>query len=320
MELDLNHCSAVVTRYAFMLQSQPIKMSRLYGPPKGKNKSGMTQAKGEKKLPYGLLYFENYITPREKEEVFKYLNTLYPIWEMRFSKSNPPPAGQENRQLLRPVYWLGNWQFACLNYYHPPKGIENRCVQAEPYPPILESLIQKIENIVRETYNPKDIPRGWHLNTCLINFYGDKTDSEGKKIDCARVGEHKDFEPGPVASISFGERAIFQFVASQSQRSQSQVVFQQWLDDSSLQIFGGDRFKKQLFHRVQRVEKKNNFYFPLNEIQNFETRRINFTFRYVPKEHFIRFQKLPTNLQQDVLPYMQNLARHSAFFASELPT
>ena len=149
----------------------------------------------------------------------------------------------------------------------------------------------RIEDMVHTQYADKDIPKGWHLNTCLINFYGDKI-ADGKKIDCARVGEHKDFEPGPVGSISFGERALIQFVSSDGKGSQSKVFCEQWLNDCSLQIFGGDKFKKQLFHRVQRVDKKLNHIFPLNGIDNFDTRRINFTFRYVPNDHIVDYQFL----------------------------
>lgn len=268
-------------------------------------------------LPRGLIYKQYYISGKEKEEILKYLGHLYPIWEMRYSKNNPPPPNQKQRPLLRPVYWLGNWQFACLNYYHPPKGLLNRCVTGEAYPPVLQNIVSKIEALVRESFEDRDIPRGWHLNTCLINYYGDSI-KEGKKVDCARVGEHKDFEPGPVASISFGERALFQFVSSLGTESKSNVVFQQWLDDSSLQIFGGDRFKKNLFHRVQRVEKKNDHVFPLNEITDFETRRINFTFRYVPDEHIVPFPKLSEEAQEDVLGYMQELSKHSEFFKAQL--
>ncbi|WP_374032075.1 alpha-ketoglutarate-dependent dioxygenase AlkB [Bdellovibrio bacteriovorus] len=265
-----------------------------------------------------MIYKQNYISAREKAEIMTYLKTLYPIWEMRYSKNNPPPENQKQRPLLRPVYWLGNWQFACLNYYHPPKGIYNRCVTAEGYPPILEYLIQKIEALVHDTYAPRDIPRGWHLNTCLINYYGDQIGENGKKNDCARVGEHKDFEPGPVASISFGERAFFQFVSSQGTESKSNAVFQQWLDDSSLQIFGGDKFKKHLFHRVQRVDRKSGDSFPLNEISNFETRRINFTFRYVPDEHITPFHRLSAEAKEDVQGYVEKLAEHSDFFRDAL--
>lgn len=265
----------------------------------------------------GLIYKQNYISPHEKEEILKYLSTLYPIWEMRYSRNNPPPENQKQRPLLRPVYWLGNWQFACLNYYHPPKGIYNRCMKAEPYPPILEYLIQKIEELVRDSFDARDIPRGWHLNTCLINYYGNQIQEDGKQLDCARVGEHKDFEPGPVASISFGERALFQFVSSHGTDSKSNVVLQQWLEDSSLQIFGSDKFKKHLFHRVQRVDKKEGHSFSLNDIHNFETRRINFTFRYVPDEHITSFARLSEPAKEDVQKYVEKLAEKSAFFRQQ---
>jgi hypothetical protein len=293
--------------------------------PKGSFKNNRPQnggARHDKPAPKqgarGLVYKQDYISAREKEEILKYLNTLYPIWEMRYSKNNPPPANQKQRPLLRPVYWLRNWQFACLNYYHPPKGIENRCVTGEQYPPILEYIVEKIETLVKESFEPRDIPRGWHLNTCLINYYGDQVTEDGKRIDCARVGEHKDFEPGPVASVSFGEKAMFQFVSSKGTESRSEVVFQQWLEDSSLQIFAGEKFKKQLFHRVQRVENKSKKFFKLNDITNFETRRINFTFRYVPDEHIVPFRKLSPEAQEDVRGYMEKLAEKSEHFAEQL--
>lgn len=264
----------------------------------------------------GLLYIPKFIKPKDKEAILAYLRTLHPIWEMRFSKHNPPPEGSPNRSLLRPVYWLGNWQFACLDYYHPPKGLYNRCVEAESFPPVLAALVAQIEGLVHSEFNEKDVPHGWHLNTCLINYYGSKIEGD-KKIDVARVGEHRDFEPGPVASLSLGEKALFQFVSSRGKQSQSEVVLQQWLEDSSLQIFGSDRFKKQLFHRVQRVEKKLA---PIEGLHtsNFETRRINFTFRYVPNDHIVEYRRLPKPQQEDVEPYVRELAKHSAFFASAL--
>lgn len=268
-----------------------------------------------------LIFQTNAFSALQKKEILQYLETLFPIWEMRFSKSNPPPNNEPNRQLLRPVYWLGNWQFACLDYYHPPKGLNNRCVQAEEYPAVLQKIVRQIEQMVLEKFSPKDVPEGWHLNTCLINFYGNKIiqDENGqvKKIDCARVGEHKDFEPGPVASISFGERALFQFIKSQGKDAKSEVVLQQWLPDNCLQIFGGDKFKKQLFHRVQRVEEKlppfKNF-----KTENFETRRINFTFRYVPNEHIKKFSELPLEKKEDVLEYVARLAKHSTYWREVL--
>lgn len=267
--------------------------------------------------PRGLLYRSDFVSPARKARILDELRSLFPIWENRFSKHNPPPAGQEQRRLLRPVYWLGNWQFACLNYYHPPKGIEYRCVQAEPFPPEMQAMVDEIEEITRNHFDERDIPRGWHLNTCLINYYGSQVGTDGKRNDVARVGEHKDFEPGPVASISFGDRALFQFVSSAHKQAQSQVVLQQWLEDSSLQIFGGDKFKKQLFHRVQRVEKKTDKSFDLNT-PDFETRRLNFTFRYVPDDHVQPLRRFPKEKQEDVLPYVEELASRSEFFKEVL--
>lgn len=260
-----------------------------------------------------VLLTKNYLKPEARKKALEEILCYKPIWEYRFSENNQPPAGEKNRMLLRPVYWLGNWQFACLNYYHPPKGIEFRCVRAENYPPQLQKIVTDIENRVRDNWTEKDIPRGWHLNTCLINYYGSKIEN-GKKIDAARVGEHKDFEPGPVGSLSFGEKALFQFVESNSKNSKSNVVLQQWLEDNSLQIFGGDRHKKKLFHRVQRVDRGEGKSLPSIEIENFQTRRINLTFRYVPVEHIQPLNRFPKKLQSDVKPYVTKLAESSDFW------
>lgn len=265
----------------------------------------------------GLILRKQDISSAEKRDIETYLGTLKPIWEKRYSANNPAPAGQENRGLLRPVYWLGNWQFACLDYYHPPKGIENRCVRAEPYPPVLQRIVHKCEDIVRESFERIDVPRDWHLNTCLINFYGDHVSPNGKREDCARVGEHKDFEPGPVASLSLGEKALFQFVKSEGSQEQSKLMVQQWLEDRDLQIFGGHRFKRQLFHRVQRVDRKLGSTFK-PAIDDFETRRINFTFRFVPEEHIQPWSKLPTAAREDTREYVQELAKSSPFWNEAL--
>lgn len=265
----------------------------------------------------GLILRKKDISAAEKREIEAYLATLKPIWEMRYSKNNPPPEGQLQRELLRPVYWLGNWQFACLNYYHPPKGIENRCVRAEPYPPVLQSIVHRCEDLVRESFDRMDVPRDWRLNTCLINFYGDRLGDDGRRVDAARVGEHKDFEPGPVVSLSLGERAMFQFVKSTGARAQSQVVLQQWLEDGDIQIFGGYRFKRQLFHRVQRVDRKLGSRFA-PEITGFETRRINFTFRFVPEEHIQPWRRLPEAEREDTKNYVTELARSSPFWHEQL--
>ena len=130
------------------------------------------------------------------------------------------------------------------------------------------------------------------------------------------MGDHKDFELGPVASVSFGERAFFQFVLGKKDLKNN-ILFEQWLEDSSLQIFAGDLYKHRAFHRVQRVENKLKTIFELN-VENFETRRINFTFRYVPKEHIIEYKNLPAPQKSDVLDYMKVLSKNSEHFRNAL--
>jgi alkylated DNA repair protein (DNA oxidative demethylase) len=256
------------------------------------------------------VYEPSFIDAKSRAEIEAWLGALHPIWEQRYSTKRPPPAGKQQRGLLRPVYWLGNWQFACLGYYEPPKRTVNVAVAAERFPPVLARLVSAIERRVRSGFPPSSVPRRWHLNTCLVNFYGERAG-----VDAARVGEHRDFEPGPVASLSLGERARFQFVRRGA--PDSPPVRTQWLEDNSLQIFGGPRWKDDLLHRVQRVDDKLDLDLPPH-IEGFRTRRVNFTFRYVPDEHVAPFAKLPPLAQDDVRDYVAELAQHSAFFASAL--
>lgn len=261
------------------------------------------------------VYQPGFIDAPARDEILAWLATLRPLWEMRFSTKRPLPAGKQQRQLLRPVYWLGNWQFACLGYYEPPRRVRDVAVAAEPFPPVLARLVATIERRVRGGFPPATVPRRWHLNTCLVNFYGDRLEG-GKEIDAARVGEHRDFEPGPVASLSLGERARFQFVRRGATRD-APPVRTLWLEDGSLQIFGGPYWKDDLLHRVQRVDDKQKLDLP-PAIEGFRTRRVNLTFRYVPDEHVVPFAELPPAARDDVRDYVATLARSSAFFASAL--
>jgi hypothetical protein len=208
---------------------------------------------------------------------------------------------------------MGNWQFACLGYFQLPNGTKNRCVRAETFPDFVQNKIIQIEEQAKLKLPPAFIPRKWKLNTLLINYYGSLLEND-KKVDQARLGEHKDHEPGPVASISFGAKSLFQFVSSTHKQASSQVLFQQWLEDNSLLIFAGEKFKNRLFHRVQRVDRKSPVV--LNcKIPQYETRRINLTFRYVPEEFFVDHSDLPQNLKIEIAPYISELARHSPFFS-----
>lgn len=261
------------------------------------------------------VYEPGFVDVTAAAEIDAWLQTLRPLWEMRYSTRRSPPGGKQQRPLLRPVYWLGNWQFACLGYYEPPRRTRNVAVAAEPMPPVLARLIATIERRVRSGFPAPYVPRSWHLNTCLVNFYGDRIE-DGKAVDVARVGEHRDFEPGPVASISLGERARFQFLRRGGGPG-APPVRTQWLEDRSLQIFGGPRWKDDLLHRVQRVEDKHKLDLPPT-IAGFRTRRVNLTFRYVPDEDVVPFAKLPLGARDDVREYVSTLAQSSPFWASAL--
>jgi alkylated DNA repair dioxygenase AlkB len=260
------------------------------------------------------VYEPGFVDPATREAILAWLATLHPLWELRYSTKRPLPPGKQQRRLLRPVYWLGNWQFACLGYYEPPKRTRDVAVAAEPFPPVLARLVATIEKRVRADFPPSVVPRRWHLNTCLINFYGSREEG-GKTIDAARVGEHRDFEPGPVASLSLGERARFQFV--RRGELDAPPVRTQWLEDRSLQIFGGPRWKDDLLHRVQRVDDKHDLDLP-PKLPGFRTRRVNFTFRYVPDEHVTPYAQLPAAVRDDIHEYVAELAAHSPFFAKAL--
>jgi alkylated DNA repair protein (DNA oxidative demethylase) len=260
------------------------------------------------------VYEPGFIGEQARAEILAWLQTLTPLWEMRYSTKRPPPPGKQQKPLLRPVYWLGNWQFACLGYYEPPRRTLHTAVEAEPFPPVLAKLVATIERRVRQTFPPACVPRRWHLNTCLVNFYGERIEGE-RKIDVARVGEHRDFEPGPVASLSLGERARFQFVRRGAH--DAPPVRTQWLEDGSLQIFGGPRWKDDLLHRVQRVDDKHDFDLP-PRIEGFRTRRVNLTFRYVPDEHVIPYPRLPAAVREDIGEYIETLAKSSSFFRAAL--
>ncbi|MEQ1508226.1 MAG: alpha-ketoglutarate-dependent dioxygenase AlkB [Myxococcota bacterium] len=258
--------------------------------------------------PRGTRIVPGFVTDDELREVLDWLGTIRPLWEHRFSTRRPPPPGETQRMLQRPVYWLGSWQFACLGYYHPPRGAVNRCVRAEPFPPVLARWVERIERFARAELPPAVIPDGWTLDTCLVNYYGDRI-VDGRRDDRARVGAHRDFEPGPVGSVSIGDRAMFQFV----DRTGS-VVEQTWLEDRSLQLFAGPVHKDQLLHRVQRVDRKHG---PLPlPLDGFVTRRVNFTFRWVPPSAVVDYAALPDELRSDVRDSVEALAAHAPFWAA----
>jgi len=261
----------------------------------------------------GHLYVPEVLAPEIRRELLTWLASLHPLWEQRYASASGAPA----RMLLRPVVWLGSWQFACLDYYRPPRAVHHRCVWAEPYPPVLATIVGEIEGLTRRKIPAADIPPGWKLSTCLVNYYGDRFDGR-RWVDVARVGAHRDFEPGPVASLSFGAKALLQFVRRGTREHPADVAGARWLEDNSLQVFAGPRLKDELLHRVQRVVRAGDHGGLDVDIPDFRTRRINLTFRYVPDVHVCHWSDLPAANRAAVLPYVDELAAHSAWWAGQV--
>jgi len=59
-------------------------------------------------------------------------------------------------------------------------------------------------------------------------------------------------------------------------------------------------------HQMTLNDKRDGFTLP-PDIEGFRTRRINFTFRYVPTEHVITFGKLGAEAREDVRGYVEQL-------------
>jgi hypothetical protein len=68
---------------------------------------------------------------------------------------------------------------------------------------------------------------------------------------------------------------------------------------------------------VQRVDDKHDIHLP-PQIPGFRTRRVNFTFRYVPDEHVTPFAQLPATARDDIREYVAELAQSSPFFAKAI--
>ena len=253
-----------------------------------------------------------FLTAQDRADLRGWLETIHPLWENRYPDRQPLRHGQQSRRLLRPVYWLGGWQFACLNYYRPPMAVKDSCVAAEPFPPALARLVPTLEDLARRSYSERDVPAGWKLNTCLINFYGARLHG-GRWIDSARVRPHKDFEAGPVASLSLGESARFVFVENRYPEAPGDVLAEHRLEDGDLQMFGGPFWKDQTLHGVTQVSRRHGHCFDFR-VGDFKTRRVNFTLRYVPEEHIVPFGELTSTARHDISGYVETLAKGSPFF------
>lgn len=264
----------------------------------------------------GFSYLPGFITPEEGEALLRYFGSLKPLWESRHVGEHAQREGQVSRRLTRPVYWLGAWQFACLGYYSAPNHLQEKCLRAEPFPELMQTILRRL--VPKLAGHQSEAERGQTPNTCLINYYGSELtlDRTGRlqPRDYARLKLHRDAEPGAVVMFSIGQPAQFEFVDG-DQPEEPEVSL--WLQGRSVVLFSGAHFKDHLYHRVTRVRHGDTPKMP-TVLDNFRLRRVSVSFRFVPEAHLKSLRELSAPAQAQVRGYVEQLATSSAHFRAEL--
>jgi len=257
----------------------------------------------------GFSYLPRFISAAEGDELIAYFGGLTPIWEQRHKDGAHGRTGEHSRRLTRPVYWLGAWQFACLGYYAEPDFREDRCLRAEGFPPVMQTILDRLRPTL-EAHDPtfEDPP-----NSCLINYYGREV-GDGPPRDYARLRMHRDGEPGPVVMFSIGQPGLLEFVDPDKSDSPELAV---WTRHRSVSVLSGPDFKDRLYHRV--TEVRHGLKPELQaRIASFEVRRVSVSFRHVPDELISNYDGLSERSRAQVREYVEELAEHSAHFRSQI--
>jgi len=255
----------------------------------------------------GFSYLPRYLSVKESQALVSFFASLQPIWETRHGPGSKSRRGGSGR-LTRPVYWLGAWQFACLGYYSEPDYTAHRAVRAEPLPPVMQALLERLRPVLG-LHNLSTLP-----NTCLINYYGrERPDPKGPPVDYARLRMHRDTEPGAVVMLSVGQPAQFEFVRPEGTEPELSL----WVRNRSVVVMSGAHYKDDLYHRVTRVRYGDQ---PVlsSQLEGFEVRRVSVSFRYVPEQHIADFAELPVDSQKLITPYLERLAVTSEHFRRQL--
>lgn len=258
----------------------------------------------------GFSYLPRFITTAEAEELGAFFANLHPLWEKRYVDGDASRRGGEGR-LTRPVYWLGAWQFAALGYYAEPDHLHDKCVRAEPLPPVMVQILERLRPELATHGDTGPLP-----STCLINYYGsERKRPGGPPVDYARLRMHRDAEPGPVVMFSVGQPAQFEFVDPQG----SEPEHSQWLRHRSVVVLSGPNYKDRFYHRVTRVRHGREPVLAA-QLDGFAVRRVSVSFRHVPERHIRDLGELGEDARAVAEPYVRELAAHSAHFRAQLQT
>ena len=259
----------------------------------------------------GFSYLPRFIEADEATELIGYFASVVPIWECRHDGDDHRREGGRGRRLTRPVYWLGAWQFASLGYYSEPDHREDRCLRAEPLPPVMQRILQRLKGILHSDHGedgPHKLP-----NTCLINYYGREV-GKGVPVDFARLRMHRDGEPGPVVMFSVGQPGRLEFLDPDRSPDPELSL---WTRHRSVTILSGAEYKDRLYHRISQVRTGRQPELRCR-VDQFDVRRISVSFRSVPDELISELNDLPTERQQRVRRYVEALSEHSDHFREQL--
>lgn len=266
----------------------------------------------------GLSYLPQFIEQNEAQTLIEYFGGLHPLWEQRHSGTSHGRSARHGRQLTRPVYWLGAWQFASLGYYAEPEHRLHRCLRAEPFPPVMRQILERLKPVVEGSHTDEMLdstnrsPTSVLPNTCLINYYGRKV-GEGVPVDCARLRMHRDGEPGPVIMFNIGQAGLLEFLDPEISDLPELSV---WTRHRSVTIISGPDFKDRLYHRVSQVRTGAEPAMHCR-LKNFQLRRVSVSFRHVPGELIEDYKTLPSENRQKIQGYVEELSRHSAHFRKQ---
>ncbi|MFT4628520.1 MAG: alkylated DNA repair protein (DNA oxidative demethylase) [Myxococcota bacterium] len=256
----------------------------------------------------GFSYLRQFFSADEAQELGEFFAGLHPLWEDRYAPGTTSRRGTSGR-LTRPVYWLGAWQFAALGYYAEPDHLTDRCVRAEPLPPVMTRILERLRDELVEHGDTGPLP-----NTCLINYYGSKRDTDdGPPVDVARLRMHRDREPGAVVMFSVGQPAQFEFVLPGAEAPARSL----WIRNRSVVILSGPEFKDRLYHRVTRV-RHGQLPALTTQLDRFAVRRVSVSFRHVPDAYIHDLHELGDAARAIATHYVEQLAVHSPHFRAQL--
>lgn len=261
----------------------------------------------------GFSYLPRFINEEESAALISYFAGRRPLWEQRHNDKKHERSSEQARRLTRPVYWLGAWQFACLGYYAEPHYRENRCVRAEPFPDVMQAILQRLQPIVANHGGTGPTSHLAPPNTCLINYYGRETGG-GVPVDYARLRMHRDGEPGPVIMFNIGQAGLLEFL---DPKRSPDPELSLWTRHRSVTIISGPDFKDRLYHRVVQVRTGDKPKLHC-QLSNFALRRVSVSFRHVPPELICDFPQLPKQAQDQVRGYVEELSTSSEHFRNQL--